>query len=152
MLKGIAVSPGVMVGKAYCIHEIFVNPETKLLEDEEINQQLASFEAARDQTAADLRALRTKVEKQVGQQEAAIFAVQESILQDHAFQEKIRLGVTEDRLTVQAALHRLMDEYTALFAKTEDTYLKERVNDVRDVVIRISSYFFSASNFKYLFI
>ena len=140
MLKGIAVSPGVMVGKAYCIHEIFVNPETKLLEDEEITQQLASFEAARDQTAADLRALRMKVEKQVGQQEAAIFAVQESILQDHAFQEKIRLGVTEDRLTVQAALHRLMDEYTALFAKTEDSYLKERVNDVRDVVIRISSY------------
>lgn len=140
MLKGIAVSPGVMVGKAYCIHEIFVNPETKLLEDEEITQQLASFEAARDQTAADLRALRMKVEKQVGQQEAAIFAVQESILQDHAFQEKIRLGVTEDRLTVQAALHRLMAEYTALFAKTEDSYLKERVNDVRDVVIRISSY------------
>ncbi len=140
MLKGIAVSPGVMVGKAYCIHEIFVNPETKLLEDEEITQQLASFEAARDQTAADLRALRMKVEKQVGQQEAAIFAVQESILQDHAFQEKIRLSVTEDRLTVQAALHRLMDEYTALFAKTEDSYLKERVNDVRDVVIRISSY------------
>ncbi len=140
MLKGIAVSPGVMVGKAYCIHEIFVNPETKLLEDEEITQQLASFEAARDQTAADLRALRMKVEKQVGQQEAAIFAVQESILQDHAFQEKIRLGVTEDRLTVQAALHQLMDEYTTLFAQTDDSYLKERVNDVRDVVIRISSY------------
>ena len=108
MLKGIAVSPGVMVGKAYCIHEIFVNPETKLLEDEEITQQLASFEAARDQTAADLHALRMKVEKQVGQREAAIFAVQESILQDRAFQEKIRLGVTEDRLTVQAALHLLM--------------------------------------------
>ena len=140
MLKGIAVSPGVMVGKAYCLHEIFVNPETKLLEDEEITQQLASFEAARDQTAADLRALRMKVEKQVGQQEAAIFAVQESILQDHAFQEKIRLGVTEDRLTVQAALHQLMDEYTTLFAQTEDSYLKERVNDVRDVVIRISSH------------
>ena len=140
MLKGIAVSPGVMVGKAYCIHEIFVNPETKLLEDEEITQQLASFEAARDQTAADLHALRTKVEKQVGQREAAIFAVQESILQDHSFQEKIRLGVTEDRLTVQAALHQLMEEYTTLFAQTEDSYLKERVNDVRDVVIRISSH------------
>ncbi|MFP6672167.1 MAG: phosphoenolpyruvate--protein phosphotransferase [Pirellulaceae bacterium] len=140
MLKGIAVSPGVMVGKAYCIHEIFVNPETKLLEDEEITQQLASFEAARDQTAADLHALRTKVEKQVGQREAAIFAVQESILQDRAFQEKIRLGVTEDRLTVQAALHQLMEEYTTLFAQTEDSYLKERVNDVRDVVLRVSSH------------
>ena len=53
MLKGIAVSPGVMVGQAYCIHEIFVNPETKRLEEGEISQQLASFEVARDQTADD---------------------------------------------------------------------------------------------------
>ncbi|MFP6619716.1 MAG: phosphoenolpyruvate--protein phosphotransferase [Pirellulaceae bacterium] len=140
MLKGIAVSPGVMVGQAYCIHEIFVNPETKLLEDGEISQQLASFEAARDQTADDLRALRLKVEKQVGHREAAIFSVQESILQDQAFGEKVRHGVREDRLTAQGALHQLMQEYTTLFAQTQDSYLKERVNDVRDVVIRISSH------------
>lgn len=140
MLKGIAVSPGVMVGQAYCIHEIFVNPETKLLEDGEISQQLASFEAARDQTADDLRALRLKVEKQVGHREAAIFSVQESILRDQAFGEKVRHGVREDRLTAQGALHQLMQEYTTLFAQTQDSYLKERVNDVRDVVIRISSH------------
>ena len=140
MLKGIAVSPGVMVGQAYCIHEIFVNPETKRLEDGEISQQLASFEAARDQTADDLRALRLKVEKQVGHREAAIFSVQESILQDQAFGEKVRQGVREDRLTAQGALHQLMQEYTTLFAQTQDSYLKERVNDVRDVVIRISSH------------
>ena len=140
MLKGIAVSPGVMVGQAYCIHEIFVNPETKRLEDGEISQQLASFEAARDQTADDLRALRLKVEKQVGHREAAIFSVQESILQDESFGEKVRQGVREDRLTVQGALHQLMQEYTTLFAQTQDSYLKERVNDVRDVVIRISSH------------
>ena len=140
MLKGIAVSPGVMVGQAYCIHEIFVNPETKRLEEGEISQQLASFETARDQTADDLRALRLKVEKQVGHREAAIFSVQESILQDQAFGEKIIHGIREDRLTVQGALHQLMQEYTTLFAQTEDSYLKERVNDVRDVVIRISSH------------
>ena len=140
MLKGIAVSPGVMVGQAYCIHEIFVNPETKRLEEGEISQQLASFEAARDQTADDLRALRLKVEKQVGHREAAIFSVQESILQDHAFGEKILHGIREDRLTVQGSLHQLMQEYTTLFAQTQDSYLKERVNDVRDVVIRISSH------------
>ncbi|MEC9003522.1 MAG: phosphoenolpyruvate--protein phosphotransferase, partial [Planctomycetota bacterium] len=71
---------------------------------------------------------------------AAIFSVQESILQDQAFGEKIINGIPGDRLTVQGALHQLMQEYTTLFAQTEDSYLKERVNDVRDVVIRISSH------------
>ena len=90
MRKGIAVSPGVAIGRAYCIHEIFVNPDTKRLEDREVTAELAGYETARDKTAADLRALQPKVEAQVGREEAAIFAVHESILHDAAFTKKIR--------------------------------------------------------------
>ena len=39
MRKGIAVSPGVAVGTAYCIHEIFVNPDTQRLEDREVTAE-----------------------------------------------------------------------------------------------------------------
>ena len=60
MRKGIAVSPGVAVGTAYCIHEIFVNPDTKRLEDREITAELAHYETARDKTVAELRAMRAK--------------------------------------------------------------------------------------------
>ncbi len=88
MRRGIAVSPGVAVGTAYCIHEIFVNPDTKRLEDQDVTAELAQYETARDRTAVDLRALQAKVESQVGHDEAAIFAVHESILRDAAFTEK----------------------------------------------------------------
>jgi phosphotransferase system enzyme I (PtsI) len=140
MRKGIAVSPGVAIGTAYCIHEIFVNPDTKRLEDREVTAELANYETARDRTAADLRALQRKVEAQVGHEEAAIFAVHESILRDAAFTNKIRGWIVEDRLTAPAALHRLLNEYTSLFARTKDEYLKERLNDMRDVVVRLSSH------------
>ena len=66
MRKGIAVSPGVAIGTAYVIHEIFVNPDTKLLEDSEVTAELARYETARDRSAADLRALERKVDAQVG--------------------------------------------------------------------------------------
>ncbi len=84
MRKGIAVSPGVAIGTAYVIHEIFVNPDTKLLEDSEITAELARYETARDRSAADLRALERKVDAQVGHEEASIFAVHRSILRDAA--------------------------------------------------------------------
>ena len=132
--------PGVAVGTAYCIHEIFVDPDTKRLEDQEVTAELAQYEAARDRAAADLRALQSKVESQVGHDEAAIFGVHESILRDAAFTEKIRTWITKDRLTARAALHRLLNEYTSLFARTKDEYLRDRLNDVRDVVIRLSSH------------
>lgn len=138
--KGISVSPGVSVGVAYCIHEIYVNPERKRLADGEVTAELARYEVARDKTAADLRALEVKVATQVGKEEAAVFAMHESILRDSAFTNKIRKWIVEDRLTAPAALHRLMEEYTGLFTRTKDEYLRERLNDVRDVVIRLSAH------------
>ena len=140
MRKGIAVSPGVVVGTAYVIHEIFVNPETKRLEDKEVTAELAAYETAREHAAADLRALQTKVESQVGHDEAAIFAVHEAILRDADFTVKIRDWIVNERMTAQAALHQLMNHYTSLFARTRDEYLKERLNDVRDVIERISGH------------
>ena len=140
MRKGIAVSPGVAVGTAYCIHEIFVHPDTKRLADDEVTAELARYETARDRTTTDLRALQAKVASQVGPAEASIFAVHESILRDTAFTNKIRVWIADDRMTSQSALHRILNEYTSLFARTKDEYLKERLNDVRDVVVRLSAH------------
>ena len=140
MRRGIAVSPGVAVGTVYCLHEVFVRPDSKRLEDQEISAELARYETACDKTAKDLHALRIKVEKQVGNVEGAIFGVHESILRDSAFRNKIRTWIVEERLTAQAALHRLLNEYTSLFARTRDQYLKERLTDVRDVVVRLSAH------------
>ena len=140
MRRGIAVSPGVAIGTAYVIHEIYVNPDTKRLEDSEITAELANYETARDKAGAGLRALERKVEAQVGHDEAAIFAVHQSILRDPAFTNKVRNWIVEERMTSAAALHRLLGEYTTIFAKTNDEYLQERLNDVRDVIIRISGH------------
>jgi len=140
MRKGIAVAPGVAIGTAYCIHEIFVNPDKKRLEEHEISAELAAYETARDKAAVDLRALQGKVERQVGHEEAAIFAVHESILRDVDFTRKVRAWIVDEQLTASAALHRLMEHYATLFERTRDSYLKDRLNDVRDVIIRISSH------------
>ena len=140
MRRGIAVSPGVAVGTAYCLSEIFVRPDHKRLADREISAELARYETACDRTAVDLRALRRKVEHQVGKSEAAIFAAHEAILRDTAFRNKIRNAIIDDRLTSSAALHRVLNEYTSLFDRTKDQYIKERLTDLRDVVVRMSAH------------
>ena len=140
MRKGIGVSPGVAIGTAYCIHEIFVNPDTRRIEKAEVLAELARYDQARDKAAADLNALFQKVATQVGPQEAAIFRAHEAILHDPSFNAKIRTWIVEECQTAQVALHRLLDEYAALFESTRDEYIKERLADVRDVVIRLSGH------------
>jgi phosphotransferase system enzyme I (PtsI) len=140
MRKGIAVSPGVAVGTAYCLREIFVNPETRRLAANEVRAELERFEAAREKTSADLQALQRKVAREVGVDEAAIFGVQDTILHDPSLTKKIRGWIADDLQTASAALHQLLNEYTSLFARTKDSYIKERLADVRDVVLRLSEH------------
>ena len=138
MLKGIAVSPGVAVGTAYCIHEIFVTPDARPVAD--VSAEFSRYENAREAALAELKALERKVASQVGPEEAAIFSAHQSILRDPGFQSAVRRGIVDDRLTAPAVLQRLLEQYTEFFHKLEDEYLRERMNDVRDVIIRISAH------------
>lgn len=140
MKKGLAVSPGVAVGTAYCIHAIFVNPDTKRLENQEVSAELARYETARDQVSTELANLQRKVELQVGPDEAAIFQTHCSILRDAAFTKKVRNWIVEERLPAQAAIQRLLSEYEVIFSKTQDDYFQERLADVRDVIVRLSAH------------
>ncbi len=140
MRKGIGVSPGVVVGTAYCINEIFVNPATRQLEAEEVMPELAHYERARDAAADDLHSLYSKVASQVGPAEAAIFQAHEAILRDPSFTKKIRSWIVDQHQSAPYALNQVLQEYTALFEKTKDAYIRERLADVRDVILRISGH------------
>src|SRR5262249_26797029 len=106
----------------------------------EVQPELARYEKAREATAADLRALHAKVTSQVGAQQAAIFLAHESILHDPALTEKIRKRIVDERQTAPVALHNVLNEYANLFARTKDDYIRERLADVRDVVVRLSGH------------
>lgn len=146
MFKGIAVSPGVSIGTAYCIHEVFVDPGRNLLEPQEVPAELARFENARKKSIIDVRGLQKKVATQVGQDAAAIFAVHESILQDPALVGKVRGWISDHKMSATAALAKLLEFYRALLEKSGDDYLQERIADIRDVVERLTSYLSAALN------
>ena len=140
MRKGIAVSPGVTIGIAYCIHEVFVDPGRGLLEPHEVAGELARFENARKQSIQDLRTLQRKVETQVGKDAAAIFAVHESILGDATLLGMVRSWIRDERLSSPAALAKLVEYYRGLLDRSRDAYLQERLADIRDVVERLTSF------------
>jgi len=125
---------------AYCVDEIFVSPGTQRLRNQETPAELAKYETARDHAARDLISLEKKLAEQVGPDETAIFEAHRSILRDAAFNTTIPNWIVDERLTAQAALQKLLEQYTDVFARVEDEYLKDRLNDIRDVVLRINSH------------
>ena len=138
--RGIAVSPGVAIGKAYCVDEVIGHLEPHELNGIDVTTELARLDQAWTAAAEDLHAMHTKVATQVGPQEAEIFHTHEMILHDPAFVNKVREWITREHLSARAALHHVMNEYTSLFARIKDEYLKERLADVRDVISRLHTH------------
>jgi phosphoenolpyruvate-protein phosphotransferase len=85
----------------------------------------------------ELDAVTQRVIQQVGEEEAAIFRAHRLLLRDPVLMGKVKSAIRSRHVDARTALHEVVAEYTGLFDKIEDEYLKERMADIRDVVGRI---------------
>src|SRR5262245_8394138 len=137
MRKGLPISPGVAVARAYCVDEALARREPQRLEEAALSGEVSRFDAALAAAGKELDGLIKEVQHQLGDDQAAIFRGQRLLLRDPALITKVKTAILEKRLDAVSALHLALDDYSALFARIQDPYLKERMADVRDVVNRI---------------
>jgi phosphoenolpyruvate-protein phosphotransferase len=137
MKKGVPVSPGVAVARAYCVDEVLARREPTKLDLADLSLEMFRFDNACATAADELDAIVARVSKQVGEEEAAIFRSHRLLLRDPAFVGKVKTAIRERHVDARSALHETLEEYTTLFARIQDDYLKERMADIRDVASRV---------------
>src|SRR5438874_10166852 len=137
MLKGIAVSPGIAVARAYCVDTVLARREPQYLNAAALSEEIGRFDAACSAASQEMDATIVRVSQQLGDDEAAIFRGHRLLLRDPALVGKVKSSILHRQVDARTALHELLDEYTALFDKIQDEYLKERMADIRDVVTRV---------------
>jgi phosphoenolpyruvate-protein phosphotransferase (PTS system enzyme I) len=144
MRKGVAVSPGVVVGRALLVDNALSGADSEQLDAGQAAAELERLHRAIAATERELAALVTKVASQVGEHEAGIFRSHQLILADPSLVKKVKEHVTHGGLTAPSALRAVLNEYTAIFARINDEYLKHRMADVRDVIARVQSHLLEA--------
>ncbi|MBU3561045.1 phosphoenolpyruvate--protein phosphotransferase [Polynucleobacter hallstattensis] len=136
-LHGIAVSKGIAIGKAVLISRAALEVSHYLVEvgKEEVEAQklLDAFEQVRQ----ELEQLRQGLPKDAPQEMAAFLDVHGMILADPALAEKPIKLIRTQRLNAAWALTTELNDLLEQFAGIEDTYLKERANDIRQVAERV---------------
>ena len=137
MKKGVPVSPGIAVARAYCVDEVLARREPHQLDDAALSDETVRFDNACAAAAKELDAIVARVKSQVGDQEAAIFQGHRLLLRDPVLISKVKNAILTRHVDARTALHDVIDEYSILFGKIQDEYLKERMADIRDVVGRI---------------
>jgi phosphotransferase system enzyme I (PtsI) len=141
MRKGICVSPGVVVGVAHRVESVLGSIEQHALNGpDEVPDEIDRFDRGVADAAADLEALIQKVAQELGDSAAEIFKGHLQIVNDPALISKVHDLIETKQLTALSALQAIMHSYAAQFARIEQDYFRERMADVRDVILRIGSH------------
>src|SRR6476469_4734758 len=120
MYKGIAVSPGVVVGVAYRVDSVFGSGDAQTLADPSlVPAEIERFDHAVVQASGELETFVTKVTQQLGPAEADIFKSHLQIINDQALLANVRALIESQQLTALSALQVVLQGYAAKFARIE---------------------------------
>ncbi|MFO0927729.1 MAG: phosphoenolpyruvate--protein phosphotransferase [Gemmataceae bacterium] len=131
------VSPGVAVAHAHCVDEVISSHEPYSLDDSHLSGEVSRFERACAAVIRELDDTVDRVSRQIGEEEASIFRAHRQLIRDPSLVSKVKARISDKRIDSASALHETLEEYAALFRQIPDTYLQERLADLRDVVGRI---------------
>ncbi|HPQ45054.1 MAG TPA: phosphoenolpyruvate--protein phosphotransferase [Syntrophales bacterium] len=136
-LKGIGVSPGIVIGSAYILNRKDVTETLfKLSSDEAVSREIKRFKKALKNSRQELLDIQTDLKDRKGI--GSIFVdVHIMILDDRAFTTDIVKNIRKHGVNAEWALKMTIARQREIFDKIEDEYLRERIRDVEQVGQRI---------------
>jgi len=103
----------------------------------EVQEELARFQGAVDRAKEEIRELRQRVARDVGEQLGAIFDVQDALLTDPRVDQEVRELIERERYAPEYAVSTILRGYAKKFLNLPNRYMSERVADVYDVEKRL---------------
>ncbi|MBR4461761.1 MAG: phosphoenolpyruvate--protein phosphotransferase [Erysipelotrichaceae bacterium] len=133
MLKGIATSSGIAIGKVYKLEQptIVVNEGQT---DSAV--ELQKFEDALQKTIADIEQIKERASATLKPEELAIFDAHLMMAQDPEYKDQI-IGMIKDGNSADNATKQVSDMMIGMFEAMDDAYFKERAADIKDVSFRL---------------
>jgi phosphoenolpyruvate-protein phosphotransferase (PTS system enzyme I) len=136
-LHGAGVSGGIAIGYAHLVSAARLEVPHYEIAPEEIEAELERFDTAVAQVRGELIGLHASVPASAPAEMGAFLDVHIMILNDSMLSETPRELIRARRCNAEWALVQQMEMLIARFDEIEDTYLRERSADVRQVVERV---------------
>jgi phosphotransferase system enzyme I (PtsI) len=133
VLKGMGVSGGIAIGRAVVIETR--GPEVYRLHvpEDQVAGEVARLREAARHARNELRRIRARAEEDLGNDLAAIFDAHVLLLSDANFLGRIEERIRSDHVNAEWAVAKTAEELDDRFARMDDSYLRERSEDLTDV-------------------
>jgi phosphotransferase system enzyme I (PtsI) len=141
VIKGIGVSPGIVIGKAYLFDRLDAQvPFYKLSDPNLIVDEIRRFQNALQESEKQLLELKGRLSDLGGGMDPLyIIDVHIMILKDRKFVDQTIQNIKEMCVNAEWAVRTTVEKYREIFDRMEDDYLRGRISDIQYAGQRILS-------------
>lgn len=99
--------------------------------------EILRLEKAKQKAAMQLTEIYEKALREVGEDNARIFETHMMMLEDEDYNESVRNIIETRNVNAEYAVHTTGENFASMFASMEDSYMKARAADVKDISLRL---------------
>ena len=134
IIKGIGVSEGIVIAKAYCLHELDLNVENTKIEN--IEKELNFFQDVINLTISQLEEIKKQAVNKLSSEELEVFDAHINIVQDPELITQVNAKINTG-VNCAFSLKEVTDSFIMIFESMDDDYFKARTSDIRDIQKRL---------------
>ena len=134
MVKGIAASSGIAIGKVFKLQSPVVTICNELKGSKE--DEKTRFNKALEKTVADINEVKQRASVNLSEEELAIFDAHLMMAQDPEYASQI-LDMIDQENTADYSCKTVSDNMITMFESMDNDYFKERAADIKDVSYRL---------------
>ena len=137
IIKGIAVSPGIIVGRAFLVGTAEQVVPHRIIDPSEVTAQHARLHAALAAASAEIDELRERTRRELGPEPAKIFEFHAGLLRDRVLVSAVERRVANDFVTAEQAV---ADQFRVLvdqFNRMGNEVFEQKANDILDLERRV---------------
>jgi phosphotransferase system enzyme I (PtsP) len=136
-LNGLSASPGFGRGKAFVLEPRMDLSAIRRKKARNSQREMERFRAAVERGIDQIAVVKNRMNQLISKEETAIFDVYRLILEDPAIIHQIETQIVKEGYAAEYAVKVVFERYLESIAKIEDSYLRERVTDVKDAAQRL---------------
>ncbi len=133
--QGKSVTNGVAIGKIFVYKK--GEQQVKRIRIENADAEVARFRQAQTDAVAQLAELYEDSVKTIGEAGAAIFEMHQMMLADEDFTEAVENIIVTQSVNAEYAIACTSDNFYKMFSDMEDSYMRARATDVKDISERL---------------
>lgn len=135
-MKGLGVSHGIGIGKVFKVEPNEIEVTRKEIDD--TSKEVEKLNDAIIECKEQINNIYKITIQNVGVKEAEIFKAHEMILEDEAVFDEVVNKIKNENVNCEFALNEVINRYIRLFENIEDEYLRDRSNDLKDIMYRLT--------------